>query len=279
MKKVLNIGMPSNLDNSLARKIILFLASVLFFCLFSVNCNAVEDLLSEANTFYEKGLKASTLGEKSNAFNQSLSLYLELEQSLPLSSRSSTLNAVIADNYAQLGEYARAILYDYRAIKLDPSNSLLLQHLMEAEQKLGLPSTYHEDTFNRFLSFNNTLTVPHRLQVFFILSCLLIAAASWLIWRPSLLTKIATFTVGLFTFIIFSNLILSFYFTPLEGILIAPSGLYRQPDITQSQLTFTPLLKGTKLTILDWAEEGQWLKVADKDGKVGFVPSQILEII
>lgn len=69
------------------------------------------------------------------------------------------------------------------------------------------------------------------------------------------------------------------YFTPLEGILVIPTGLYQAPDKNQPQLTALPIFAGSKVTILQIASNGEWLKIAYSGGLVGYIPSSHLRSI
>lgn len=73
------------------------------------------------------------------------------------------------------------------------------------------------------------------------------------------------------------NLALSYYLIPLEGVLIAPTGIYREPDFQHSQIQSDPLQKGEKITIL--SQSGGWLKIQYRDKIVGYIPVQNARLI
>ncbi len=142
-----------------------FLLILLFF--FS-SCLALEpnDQLEEANRSYRQGEQATIWIERKKAFNQALSLYLELENQFKLFNDSNKLYEAIADSYFQLGEYAWSILYSYRALELKPQDRNVQDQLYRAQEKLGLPPHTKIARLNRFLSFNRLLSLPQRFELF-----------------------------------------------------------------------------------------------------------------
>jgi hypothetical protein len=75
------------------------------------------------------------------------------------------------------------------------------------------------------------------------------------------------------------NVLGSYYLTPLDGIIVSSTGFYREPDEQQPQLTNEPLLAGTKVQILQSSSTGDWLKISDSTGLVGYVPASQIRII
>ncbi len=93
-----------------------------------------------------------------------------------------------------------------------------------------------------------------------------------------LLKRLTHILLGILCFLLL-NLICSFYLTPIEGILIAPTGLYRDANWQQPQLLSMPLLEGIKVNVLDIKDEGKWLKIETPTGVVGYIPSSSIRII
>lgn len=102
-----------------------------------------------------------------------------------------------------------------------------------------------------------------------------ITCSSTIWFRFSWIRKLAV--ASAFLLLIFlSNFLFYYYFTPLEGILIKTTGLYRAPDLNQAQLTNQPLLEGSKVEILQMTADGNWLKIANSTGVVGYIPTTSL---
>lgn len=238
----------------------------------------LEDLLSQANRLYTDAGERSSFLERQRNFNQALSLYLELERSQPLMTQSGALYQAIADCYFQLDHYALAILYGYRALQLDPLNPTINEGINRALQKLGLSPKISEDSLERVLSFNHRLPLVKRYELFFILGSLTLAIGSLAIWIPHRLLKKTLFFSSILTSLMLLNLVMTLYFSPIEGVLIESSGLYRGPDINQPQLLSFPILEGTKIKILDVSNH-EWVKIASPEGDIGYIPINTLRMI
>ena len=232
---------------------------------------STEEILQEANESYQQGEQATTYQERQLAFNRALFLYSTLEQQIK--SPSAGLDQVLADTYFQLGEYAWAILYYERALK-KKHLPLVLSHLEQAQKKLGLsPSTDQRGENQPFLS------LPQQLQLIFWMSLMTFFVCSSAIWLNSPWTrKFATGSVVVLLLLI-CHLLFIYYSAPLEGILIKSTGFYRAPHENQSQLTNQPLLAGSKVQILQVTQNGEWLKIKDSEGVVGYIPLASLRSI
>jgi tetratricopeptide (TPR) repeat protein len=255
----------------------LFLFS-LFFSLFVFPVWGTTPLFfQEANAYYQMGEKASTFEERRHAFNQALLLYSQAEQQI--GTTSATLNHALADSYFQLGEYPWAILYYQRALKQDPRNALLKTLLEEAQQKAGLPVTSHQFTLTQQLLLVPFLSLSQRFEVFFWIALLTFLVYSTAIWLPYVgVQRLATACLIL-TCLGLVNLAYSYYFTPLEGIVVTTTGLYREPSEQQPQIANDPLLPGTQVHVLQALSDGNWLKIADSTGLIGYVPTSSLRLI
>ena len=252
---------------------------LLFLLIFSFSIHAQEEpLLKEAQESYEKGLEAKTLLERKKAFNQALALYLDLE-STNSSTCSNSLSLALGQIFYHLGEYARAIFYDYQALELAPHNTAIRDHIYLSQHQIGIPQQIELSKLERFLSFNFYLPLPRRFYLFFwslLTQLLLISAYIW--WKQSLLKKIGWAFTAL-NMLLLLNLALSFYFTPLTGVLIAPTGLYRLPSMDEPQLINFPLMQGLKVEILNIQKEGEWIKIIDPQGTIGYIPASSIRLI
>ncbi len=224
--------------------------------------------LEEANQSYLQGEKATTFEERKTAFNQAISLYHQIEHTI--SSPSADLYRALGDTYFQLNEYAWAALYYRRALKQEPQDQLAINHLTLVQEKLGLSplSTAPSSTI-----------LPQRWAIFgrmLFLTFLLTSATLW--FSSSFLRYLAKMSL-LFLLIPISSLIWSYYFTPLEALIIAPTGFYREPQLDQPQLTQAPLLAGTSVYVLQTTSNGEWLKIVNAEGLMGYVPLASLRLI
>ncbi len=216
------------------------------------------ELFEKANALYEKGGRATTFEERKGLFNQALQLY-----HLATKEReSSDLYRGLGDTYFQLGELPWALLFYERALKSNPASSLALSHLKKAQEALGLPLFLPASSF---LSFS--------LLSFFIVFVAVFLVLYFLIFR-----KFSKTGMILFAFFIFF-LLVSDFSTPIEGILVEPTGLYRTPDRQQPQLTSSPLMAGSKVNVLQIIQGGSWLKIRSQEGKIGYILAEPIRVI
>lgn len=247
----------------------------LLFLFSSLDAFESANIVVEANSRYKQGMASTTLLERKQAFNQALTLYLEIEQ---IHSPSAHLYAAIADTFYHLEAYPWSILYNYRALKLRPGNELIKKHLFISQAKLGISEVYEKPFFD-FLSFEPYFSLKQKLRLFFYLCLATFAVASFLIWHPIKFIRSICYTFFLLSAVLFISLIYSYYFAPIEGILISPTGLYSQPGFNQPQLDQGPLVKGLKVQVLGTTNQGHWLKISANQGMPGFISSNSVRII
>lgn len=252
------------------------------FCLgllTSANILAASEMnavLDEANRAYREGEQATTAVQRLKAFNQALSLYSSVEKE---GLTSSYLDEAIGNSFSQLGEFPWAILYYRRALVQEPHRAALHTALESAQMTLGIEPGISRPWSERLLSFDDRLSLQKRASLFFWFTAAAIAAASWWIWkRTSLAMQIAK-AFCIVAAVLFLNLLLSYYRSPIEAILVSPTGLYRGPDNEQPQLLEKPMFAGNALEVVDVESEGRWLKVKTADGTIGYIPFQAARLI
>jgi tetratricopeptide (TPR) repeat protein len=244
----------------------------LILAIFSLE--AQENLVQQANQQYAQAIQASHFQERKNAFNQALHLYLKIEQE---EGSSPQLNQAIADTYFQLGEYAWSILYNERAKEEDPQNLLIQTHLSLAQNKLGI-SPIKESSFENFL-LSSYFSLDQRMYLFLFCALFFLVVLTTFIWKPCYLFKILSFVAASLTLYGFLNLIISLYIAPIYAILITSTSLYRAPDFEEPQLSTLPILAGNKVEVIESVQNGNWLKVIDHQGQVGYLPHQTIRLI
>lgn len=238
---------------------------------------SLEKILELASANYHQGEKAITFLEREKAFNQALILYSELADATAYP--SGELNQALANSYFQLEEYAWSILYNERALRLKPREPQILNHLLAAQSKMGMDNPPEPFSIWQKLLLNAWTAIGERLEIFFWLFFLSIIILTFAIWQPNQFVKKISITITSISLLLLFNLMLSFYFSPIEGILIYSTGYYREPDITQPQLTQFPKRAGTKMRILTTDLQGSWLKVTDSEGLIGYIPATAIRII
>jgi tetratricopeptide (TPR) repeat protein len=245
-----------------------------FFCFLFLDVACATPLTEKATQFYEQGLQASSFAEQEQAFNQALNFFEEALQQAPF---SSSLSRLVGDCYFQLGEYAWAILYYQRALKLNAQDSLASAHRMQAQKTLGLSSSsssfFKEGGILHFL-----ISPTKRLSFLFWLSLISLLGACFLLIFPTTKTKKLIFTFWGLTFMVWVVSLLAYFFTPIEAILIQPSGLYSAPS-SQAQLLADPLFAGSQVQVLQANTTGDWIKIQTSNGKIGYLPYYSIRLI
>jgi tetratricopeptide (TPR) repeat protein len=253
----------------------IFFLSLLFWQ--NVIGQSPEKILDTANVHYQKGIHATTYLERNKEFNEALAQYLQFADTI--TAPSAEINAVIADNFFQLNEYAWSILYAERALELDPRNSEIINHLSLTREKMGLEKPEAVFSIWQKLLLNHLFAWGEKIEAFFWFFMITLFAITTVIWRPNQLIKKISLISSSISLLLLFNLLLTFYFSPIEGILISSTGYYREPDTKQPQLTLLPKRAGTKMRILGADLQGSWLKVKDTEGLVGYIPATAIRII
>ena len=215
---------------------------------------------------YKAGELATTPEVRKEAFNQALTLYLQMEGDTP----SSLLCFDIANTYYQLHEYGFAILYYNKALKLDPRFSKAERNLQIALAKTGTSSQERSWTF---LSHNEKVTGALFL-LFFAFG--LLSIYLWL--GQALLKKGATFALGLAALLSLS-ILWSDYFSHPQAIIVRPVALRRDAGDQYAPVVGTPALAGTKVQVLSVQDGGNWIKVRMPSNEEGYISKDYARII
>jgi len=171
--------------------------------------------------------------------------------------------------YFQLQEYPLAILHYNQALKFYPENSAIISQLNRVQSKLGLPLTSHS-----FLpSYQVSLTL------FSWVGILAIGCLSILIWKRSVMwRRLSQLFIGLGIILVLYS-VGTYYFSPLEGIILRPTLLYRGAGDQYSIVSDVPLVSGMKVRVISVENNGYWLKVMASDGKIGYVDYKVIRLI
>ncbi len=229
--------------------------------------------LTEAYNQYTVGERTGSIAERKEAFNKSLNIYTSLENSYSPTYGNGKLYFNIANCYFQLEQYPMALFYYYKAQSLRPRDPKVTQNLRIAQEKLGIAPEAKSSSISAYI------TLPERLQLFFLFSMIALGFASIQIWiSGNVWRRIASF-FGLLAGIVFLTLLYAHFMTPVQGVLIHAASLYRDAGEQYAKVSETPLLSGTKVEVLDTLNQGTWLKIQTPDGKLGFIPSDSARIL
>lgn len=238
-----------------------------------------RDRINAAFAEYVRGETATTIGSREDAFNSSLSQYTNLEKIHQPIFGNGKLYFNIANSYFQVAEYPFAALYYYRAQQLMPQNDAVINNLAVTLEKLGVNKKVEVGVFQNIFFFHFNYSLPQRLRLFFSLSLGAIILASFYIWNcTKIFEKTAQF-FAIFAVVILISVAYTQYISPIEGVLVKASGLYRDAGYQYTKVQEEPILSGEKLEVLEIVDEGRWFKVISPDGDLGYVPQESLRII
>lgn len=245
--------------------------ALLLLLLTFISC--LDATLEEANNLLQKGEKSTSYEERKDNLNQALFLYLKFSKE----EENAALNRTIADIYFQLDEYPWSILYYEKALKIDPLNALALDHLKMANQKLGLSSPQDQRKPPFYLNFLGW--AASSISLLLSAHLLAFAALSLTIWIPSKFSRKWAASLTFCLFLLLANGAFFYYTTPVKGVLVLSTGFYTTPAKRDLQPNNPLIFAGTKVTILQMTANGEWLKVKNGAGSIGFIPADHLRII
>jgi len=234
----------------------------------------IGGLLKEGDESYSRGLTAKTFGERGQAFNAALSYYLELSPRT-----SGKLEYNIANTFFQLEQYPLALLHYYRAYHLMPRDTRVWTQIAETQKKLGISQISDPGVFRKLFFFQHLLSFPERLQIFSAVTLLAFLFGSCYIWFPISWMKRWFWLAGMVSATLLISLFYSWYFEPIEGVMLQPSTLNRDAGLEYARVLDTPIPSGTKVEVVEIREGGRWLKVVAPDGVLGYVPYNSIRMI
>ncbi|MBA3815138.1 MAG: hypothetical protein H0X29_01180 [Parachlamydiaceae bacterium] len=236
--------------------------------------------LADADNSYRRGEEAKTISDRKVAFNESLQIYQELEKEYHPNFGSGRLYYNIGNTYFQLEEYPWAIFNYLRAQKLMPRNEKVISNLGIAQEKLSIEKTNNKSTaFSKVFFFYTYLSLPERLQVFFLFSLLAFVLTSAVLWFSNSWLKRAMWISLLLLGISVLSLAYSQYFEPVRAVLVQASDLYRDGGTEYAKVGEAPLEAGTEVEVISSLPNGKWLKIVTPKGDPGFVPGETIRIL
>lgn len=234
--------------------------------------------LQEAAQSYEAGEKATTFAERESGFNHALALYNELEKDYQPEFGTGKLYYNLANTYFQMGQYPLAIYNYEKALLLMPREEKVAQNLSVAKAKLGITEEKKESNFDRIFYFHYRFSLPERLQLFFLVSLLVLLISSFYLWYRQHSLKTGLMVSLIFWVIMLCSLGYTRYISPLEGIIVRSTDMYRDAGSQYAKVMDHPILAGSKVEVIDVMPNGKWLKVIT-EGQMGYVPQESIRLI
>lgn len=254
------------------------IAALPLFILFLFNPAGAQ--LSKAEQFYSQGENGKTIAERTEAFNQALALYLNLEKEYSPINGNGKLYYNIGNTYYQLSEYPLAIFYYYQSQLLMPRSEQTVQNLKLALSKIGLPPPSSRDSpFSNIFFFHVYFSLPERMQFFAVAACMTLIFASLYIWLEWKKLKLLIGAALIISIVFFCSICYSKYLAPAEAVVIQASSLYRDAGDQYAKVQKDPVQSGTKVEVLAVQRNGAWLKVLTSDGMLGYLPQKNLRLL
>lgn len=258
--------------------IVILLVSIVALLL-TMGLGFSDPRLKEADDSYYQGESATTIYSRQTAFNHALDLYLSLDKEYHPVYGNGKLYYNIGNTFFQLGQYPLAILYYERARALMPRAERVQHNLASAQEKLQLPHVVEPSAFSNVFFLHYFLSLPERLQLFFVLGVVALVCSSGWIWSNNLWFKRgAVVSLALLTVLLFS-LLYTRYLAPLEAVVVQSVELRRDAGLQYAAVAPEPIPSGIKVEILHVSQDGKWLKVLGPQGELGFAPYESVRII
>lgn len=238
-----------------------------------------KEELNEAQASYLAGENATTMAEREDAFNRALSLYSKLEQDYHPEFGNGKLYFNLANAFFQVRAYPMALFYYYKSAALRPRDDKVQHNLMLTKEKLGIMDEKVPSAFEKIFFFHNFLSLPERLQLFFVLSILLLIFGFSYLWTQQRWVKTGIGVLLVFWSVMLLSIGYTRYISPLEGVLVQSTDLYRDAGLQYAKVSEKPLFSGSKVEVLDIWPNGKWLKIITPEGEVGYVPNTAIRLI
>lgn len=258
------------------------IGALLFFCVHFIGKFWEESALqplNDAQMSYISAERTKVISERQEGFNRSLEFFLELEKKYEPTFGNGKLYFDIGNNFFQLEEYPQALLYYYRAQLLRPSDEKVKTHIELAQKKLGLSAPSKAAAFDWLFYFHNHYSLPERLQFLAILIIVTFLLVSLCLWFSNRFLYGSTMAVGALAALMTLSISYSYLFSPLEGVVIKSTLLYRDAGTQYAKVKPDPLAAGLKVQLHDVALGGKWVKIETDDGTVGYLPQEALESV
>ncbi|MGM0439994.1 MAG: tetratricopeptide repeat protein [Chlamydiota bacterium] len=236
---------------------------------------AASSPLEEGYRAYKAAEENSSPAIRRQNFESALQLYLDAQKKYP---RHEALLYNIANCYYHLQEYPSAILYYYRALKLNPRNFKAANNLKISQKQAGLNPPNHKIA-SVVLFFHYYLSLSECLGILLISAISFFLWQSISLWRDKKIFKTLRNTSFILIVIFSTSALTSLYFAPLQGIILKPTTLHQEASNDYTPLNYKPLLGGEKITIVSNNSEGLWFQVFTHDGQKGFISATDFEVI
>lgn len=256
-------------------------AFFIFFVIFYLHhyFQTASSQIEFADQSYLQGERSQTVSERKADFNKALDIYLKVEEKYHPHYGNGKLYYNVGNTYFQLQEYPLAILYYYKALYLNPNMSRATYNLNAALAKLNLQPAPKSSTLQNIFFFYHAWALPVRLQIFFFLSLIALAAFSFYLWMTSWWMKVVGIVFSALAGVMLFGFAYGYLFEYSEAVVMKSVFLHRGAGQYFTNVTEEPLRAGNKIVVYQSEDEGKWLKVEDSQGNMGYIPYDTVRFV
>ncbi|MCY4574891.1 MAG: tetratricopeptide repeat protein, partial [Gemmatimonadetes bacterium] len=191
----------------------------------------------------------------------------------------------LANAHVRLGQLGEAVLNYERAARLDPSNDDIRANLELVNQRLldriePMPRFWLLSAFDWWMGL-----IPRGVLTGLVVTCYLLLGAALVMivlrrpagWRAAL--RRTAYAAGVATAVLGATLLVreTGVAEPEEAVVMAAEARVLSAPSEEGGLTVFTLHEGTKVRIDRRA--GEWVEIVLADGKVGWLPAEVLEVV
>ncbi len=262
----------------------LFVGSFFIFALIFHTSMGLAEIDGEtqkdaAIVFYHQGVSAKTVGEREDAFERALEIYLSRFNELK---REGKINGFLYYNigncYFNLDQLGEAIYYYRAAMKLLPGNEMIVDNLKIALEKrkeaVDIETGWIKETL---LFFHYRISTAKRIDLLIGLSIITSLLLMGVIYRQQTFLRYISGIFIAMVFCLFISLGMEYYFPVHYGVLITPAEVRKDAGSGFASITPKPLGEGSGIHVLTL--DNGWYKVKLNDGRKGYVQQQHLKLV
>lgn len=232
-----------------------------------------------ALSFYHQGVAAKTVGEREQAFEKSLQLYLaQYNQMKEDGKQNGLLCYNIGNCYFNLGQNEEAIFYYRLGIKLLPKSEKLRANLGIALEKRENPVDLESSKLlENVLIFHYKLSTAQRIGLLIFFALFASISLTWLIVKPNITIRYTAIITTMALIGLTLSLAMEYYNPKHVGILMETADVRRGSGDTFAPIPPRPLGGGSSLEVLSLTDG--WYQVKLNDGRKGFIPQKSLRLL
>ncbi len=254
------------------------IAVLLFIFVLNLTSQARAEAV-DALSSYHQGLAAKTIGEREQALEKALQLYLvQYNKMKENGKQNGLLNYNIGNCYFNLGQNEEAIFYYRLGSKLLPKSDKIQANLAIALAKRKNAVDLESNALlENTLIFHYKLSTNQRIHILIFFALLAATSIAWLIIKPNITIRYTAILTSLALLCLSLSIGLEYYNPKHVGILMQSADVRRGAGSEFAPITPRPFAGGSSLEVLSLMDE--WYQVRINDGRKGFVPQKSIKVL